>query len=164
MRRRGGLNKIGMLAIALIIALGAVGVAYSAWVDDIELTGTVSTGDVVDGLGCGSCSPASGDSCITCATSANEMELTISVISPQPETDYYCDFTFSNEADSWPVRIIGMDLSNPYLDSGVSVAFNNLSGMVINPGTTVPGQVHIHLADTAEIEETLIFTLAVEVE
>jgi hypothetical protein len=164
MRRRGGLNKIGMLAIALIIALGAVGVTYSAWVDEIYIDGTISTSDTVDGLGCGSCSPDSGDSYITCATSADEMELTISIINPLEGADYYCNFTFSNEADSWPVEITSMTLSNPYSDSGVSVAFDNLYGMVINPGTTASGQVHIHLADTAELEETLIFTLAVTVE
>lgn len=164
MRRRGGLNKIGILAIAMIIALGAVGVSYSTWVDEISFTGTVSTGDIIDGLGCGSCSPDSGDSYITCATSADEMELTISIINPQLDADYYCKFTFSNEADSWPVEITSMTLSNPYSDSGVSAAFDDMTDMVIAPGHKVSGLVCIHLPDTAELEETLIFTLAVEVE
>ena len=145
--RRRSLNRIGILAIAMLIALGAVGVAYSAWVDDIEISGSLSTSPVDDGLHCGACSPASGESYITCATSADEMELTI-----------------SNAANSWPVRIIGMDLSNPYSDSGVSVAFNNLTGMVINPGNSAPGQVHISLDADEGLEGTFIFTLAVEVE
>jgi hypothetical protein len=162
--RRRGLNRIGILAIALILALGAVGVAYGAWVDDIYIEGTLSTGDTIDGLGCGSCSPDSGDSYITCTTSTDEMELNISIINAQPEIDYYCNFTFSNEADSWPVKITSMTLSNPYSDSGVSAVFDNLTGMVIDPGHSVPGQVYIHLTDATELEQTLVFTLAVTVE
>jgi hypothetical protein len=162
--RRRSLNRIGILAIAMLIALGAVGVAYSAWVDDIEISGSLSTSPVDDGLHCGACSPDSGESYITCATSADEMELTISVINPQPDVNYCCDFAFSNAANSWPVRIIGMDLSNPYSDSGVSVAFNNLTGMVINPGNSAPGKVHISLDADEGLEGTFTFSLAVEVE
>jgi hypothetical protein len=164
MRRRGGLNKIGILAIAMIIALGAIGVTYSAWTDEIYFTGTVSTGDTIDGLGCGSCSPDSGESYVTCATSADEMELTISIINAQPEIDYYCNFTFSNEVDSWPLKITSMTLSNPYSDLGVSAFFSNLTGLVIDPGHSVPGKVYIYLTDATELEQTLTFTLTVTVE
>jgi predicted ribosomally synthesized peptide with SipW-like signal peptide len=39
-------KKIGLLALALVLALGALGVGYAAWTDQITVTGTVSTGDL----------------------------------------------------------------------------------------------------------------------
>jgi hypothetical protein len=43
-RNRAGLKRIGLLALALVIALGALGVAYSAWTDDLYIDSTVYTG------------------------------------------------------------------------------------------------------------------------
>jgi hypothetical protein len=164
MRRRGGLNKIGILAIAMIIALGAVGVSYSAWVDTVTITGSLSTSPVDDGLACGTCSPDSGVSYITCASVISEpTKIYIMVINAQLDIDYCCKFTFSNDVDSWPVEIMGTSLSNPYSDLGVSAVSNDLTGMVIAPGTSVTGEVHIYLADNTEINQNLIFTLDVTV-
>jgi hypothetical protein len=41
---RNGLKRIGVLALALVIALGALGVAYAAWTDSVYIQGTVNTG------------------------------------------------------------------------------------------------------------------------
>jgi hypothetical protein len=43
-RNRAGLKRIGVLALALVIALGSLGVAYSAWTDSVYVLGTVNTG------------------------------------------------------------------------------------------------------------------------
>jgi len=40
------MKKIGLLALALIMALGALGIGYAAWTDTINITGTVETGSV----------------------------------------------------------------------------------------------------------------------
>jgi len=40
------MRKIGLLALALVLALGALGVGYAAWTDTITVTGTVNTGSV----------------------------------------------------------------------------------------------------------------------
>jgi hypothetical protein len=42
--RRAGLKKIGLLAIALVLSLGVLGVAYSAWTDELYINSTISTG------------------------------------------------------------------------------------------------------------------------
>jgi hypothetical protein len=42
--RRIGLKRIGLLALALVIALGSLGVAYSAWIDHVYVQGEVCTG------------------------------------------------------------------------------------------------------------------------
>jgi len=43
-RNRAGLKRIGVLALAMLIALGALGTAYAAWTDSIYVQGTVNTG------------------------------------------------------------------------------------------------------------------------
>jgi len=40
------MKKIGLLALALVLALGALGVGYAAWTDTITIKGTVNTGNV----------------------------------------------------------------------------------------------------------------------
>lgn len=39
-------KKIGLLALALVLALGALGVGYATWTDTITIEGTVETGSV----------------------------------------------------------------------------------------------------------------------
>jgi hypothetical protein len=39
-------KRIGLLVIALVLTLGAVGISYAAWTDTIVIDGTVDTGEV----------------------------------------------------------------------------------------------------------------------
>jgi hypothetical protein len=43
-RRRAGLKRMGLLALALVLALGALGVAHAAWTDSVYIEGTIYTG------------------------------------------------------------------------------------------------------------------------
>jgi hypothetical protein len=40
------MRKIGFIILALVLALGSIGIGYAAWTDEIVVTGTVNTGDV----------------------------------------------------------------------------------------------------------------------
>ncbi len=40
------MRRIGLLTMALVLALGSLGVAYAAWTDEITIEGTVNTGSV----------------------------------------------------------------------------------------------------------------------
>jgi predicted ribosomally synthesized peptide with SipW-like signal peptide len=40
------MKKIGVIAIALVMALGGLGAAYAGWTDQVVISGTVTTGDV----------------------------------------------------------------------------------------------------------------------
>lgn len=40
------MKKIGVICIALVLALGSLGVGYAAWTDTVTIAGTVTTGDV----------------------------------------------------------------------------------------------------------------------
>ncbi len=40
------MRKIGLLTMALVLALGSLGIAYAAWTDEITIEGSVTTGSV----------------------------------------------------------------------------------------------------------------------
>jgi hypothetical protein len=59
------MKKIGLLCLALVLALGALGVGYSAWTDVITINGSVSTGSACLCIAeSGLLAPASSDKCI----------------------------------------------------------------------------------------------------
>ena len=41
------MKKIGLLSLALVLALGALGVGYAMWSDTLVMKGTISTGEVI---------------------------------------------------------------------------------------------------------------------
>ncbi|MBA7566767.1 hypothetical protein ES708_08463 [subsurface metagenome] len=155
MRNRRGLNKIGILAMALLLALGAMGTAYGAWVDEIYIEGTLSTGDIDTTLECGTHS--SEVSCVV--SSATTLTITLS---DAPTGDYYCYFKVNNAVNSFPVEVSTLNLSGSYTD--VSTAIVDLSLFdVINPGDTATGKVTISLSTDDYDEVALPFVLTVVV-
>jgi predicted ribosomally synthesized peptide with SipW-like signal peptide len=44
------MKKVGLLLLALVIALGGLGVGYAKWSDSVTISGTVYTGDVEIGI------------------------------------------------------------------------------------------------------------------
>ena len=55
------MKKIGLLCLALVLALGALGVGYASWNDTIFVTGTVNTGTVELGFSKIMCSEPFGE-------------------------------------------------------------------------------------------------------
>ena len=172
MRHRRGLNRIGVLAVALIIALGATGVAYGAWVDEITVEGHLSTSGINASLDCGECSlvgdPGDTGTYISCSapmTPTTPMTLNLYIYNAQQEIDYYCEFTVSNAADSLPIKIASMPITDytgvtAVITSGVG---DLQVGDVIDPGQSATGKVHIYLTSVERVGQTLPFTLTVNV-
>jgi len=161
-RSRRGLNRIGVLAMALLLALGAMGTAYGAWSDEIYIQGTVYIGNIDAGLACGTCweEPDTSGTDIDCT--GGSMTLNIDVTSALEGVDYYCNFNVSNTG-SLPVKIETMNLTD--LSPGVAEAIEDLiEGTVIDPGTSATGKVHIHLTSDKQVGQDLAFTLSVSVE
>jgi hypothetical protein len=167
-RRRRGLNRIGVLAMVLLLALGAMGTAYGAWVDDIYLTGSISTSDIDAALACGNCwEEVDGvvidvdDTDIDC--NGGSMTLNIKVTSAMEDVDYYCSFTVSNTADSLPIKIKSLGITDSY--SGVVEDIEDMAvGDVIDPGLSATGKVHIYLTSAASAGADLDYILTVSVE
>jgi hypothetical protein len=178
MRRRGGLNKIGILAIALIIALGAVGVTYSAWVEEIYINGSLYTGDINASVECngdGSVSPDPYpiDTGITCSPTVYPMKLQFLVNYAVPNLTYYCSFKVNNLDDdpfdpfkSLPIKI---DEDNTTLTPQGQGDYTDIKASVINPdpqidpGETVTSQVKIVVGPDATAGQNLVYILEVKV-
>ena len=163
MRRSRGLHKVWVLALALLVALGAMGVTYSAWTDEIYITGTLATGDVNATLTCGDEweVPETEGTDIDCDT-GDPMTLDISVTNALEGVEYYCEFDINNASTSFPVKVDGVDLSGSYTGVSASVDISPL-GLQIDPGDTETGRVNIHLTTDASAGDTLNYTLEVSV-
>jgi len=165
-RNRRGLNRIGILAMALLLALGAMGTAYGAWVDEIYVEGTLSTGDINAGLSCGNCyfvGESTDMTGIACNKTA-PWTLNTNVYTALEGLDYYCNFTVSNLAGSLPIKIKSMDITGSYTGVTAVITDDLEVGDVIDPGNTATGKVHIHLTSAASAGANLTYTLAVTVE
>jgi predicted ribosomally synthesized peptide with SipW-like signal peptide len=44
------MKKVGLLLLALVVALGALGVGYAKWSDNVSIAGTITTGNVSIGI------------------------------------------------------------------------------------------------------------------
>jgi hypothetical protein len=174
-RKRRGLHKVWILALALLVALGAMGVTYGAWTDEIYVVGNLSTSGINTVLACnGDCWVEVGDVVTEdTGTSANctkidPLTLTITVNNALQEilvgeelqgVDYYCNFTIDNTAaKTLPVKV---QISPDY--TGVTASIENLpEDLQIDPGETDTGTVHIYLTTSDSVGDTLTFTLTVK--
>jgi predicted ribosomally synthesized peptide with SipW-like signal peptide len=76
------MKKIGLLALTLIIALGALGIGYAAWTDQVTVTGTVNTGSVDIGV-----TDFSGTWVWKVPTAAHEIVVTTTDVAPAGALD-----------------------------------------------------------------------------
>jgi hypothetical protein len=170
--RRRGLNKIWTLALALLIAMGAMGVAYSTWTDEIYIEGSLYTGDINASVTCnGPCSP--DGNYITCASVPNEpMKLTFTVNNAVAGTQYSCNFLINNlnvdadiDFESLPIKIDSVTLS-PDTYPGITGSVIGLpADPQIDPGHSAGGTVLISVASGTTITPplNLVYTLEVTV-
>lgn len=152
--------------MVLLMALGVMGTAYGAWVDEIYIEGNISTGNISTSLTCGlpylEGNPTGADTDIDCDP-AGSMLLNIEVSNAQLDTDYYCPFKVNNAVGSLPIKIASLSLTNSI--TGVTELIEDITvGTVIDPGTSATGKVHIYLTTGAMVGEDIPVTLEVTVE
>jgi hypothetical protein len=178
LRNRRGLNKIWMLALALLIAMGAMGVTYGAWTDEIYIEGSLYTGDINASVTCngaGSVIPSPPPGVITgitCAAITDEpMKLQFSVTNAWPNTTYYCNFKINNldldigdAFESLPIKIDSVSLTPQDTYTGITATVINLpADPQIDPGLSAGGTVRISVAGDAPAAQNPVYTLEVTV-
>jgi hypothetical protein len=175
--RRRGLNKVWVLALALLVALGAMGVTYGAWTDEIYIEGSLATGDINASVTCngvGYVVPSTPDTGITCASIINEpMKLQFSVTNALPNLTYYCNFKINNldlnagdPFESLPIKIDSVSLTPQDTYTGITASVINLpTDPQIDPGLSAGGTVRISVASDAPTNPTQnpVYTLEVTV-
>jgi len=134
--------RVGILSIALLLALGVMGVGYAVWTDTAIVDGTVETGCWVGVLG----EPASISQNITLSVAPPDT-LKVRVSNAQANTPYTGSFEVNN-AGTVPIKIgsIVFDLppDTTAIVSGVNVGDGIDAGNTISAGvstsTPVPGK------------------------
>jgi hypothetical protein len=111
--RRNGFSRLGMLGIALLLALCVTGVGYAAWTDELFVDGTANLGYVEVVLTDGECSTPQ----ITCSVSPSHT-LVVTLMDAPPGT-YTCGFSIRNTG-TIPVKI--QSISTSGVPAGVTVS------------------------------------------
>ena len=111
--RRKRLAPLGLLSIALLLALCLAGVGYAAWTDEVYIEGTVDMGYVAVVLSAGDCSHPEIISC-----SVSDPHTLVVTLTDAPPGDYACNFTIENTG-TIPVKI--QDIFKSGVPNGVDV-------------------------------------------
>lgn len=156
--RRNSFFKVGILCLALVVALGMMGVGYASWIDTASINGEVETGLI---------SPVftvTGSYYVPPDTTSVVGQVvgdTIQVIIGSANTtcNYYCMFTIQNTG-TIPLDSFIDPLSVP---QGVHASLINLvPGVQVDPAVTGSGIVHIYFADNTQMGKDFTVVLRVK--
>jgi hypothetical protein len=132
-KKRSRFSRLGMLSIALLVALCVTGVGYAAWTDEISIEGTANLGYVEVVLSPGACSAPE----ITCSVLAPHT--LVVTLTDAPLSTYTCGFTITNTG-TIPVKIQSIVTSG--VPPGVEVSvLGVLEGMQIEQAGIYPDNV-----------------------
>jgi len=149
------MKKIGLLALALVLALGTLGVGYAMWYEDLFIEGTVMTGDLdVDwsqGVPYDDEDTGKDVSSGVCRIDGDTLYITI--------TDAYPCITYHFPIDihgvgTVPAHLCPLVVTGGNLPASATVTFPNWSGAQIHLGDTVNGEITVHLANPGTAENT----------
>ncbi|HUW44668.1 MAG TPA: hypothetical protein VMW50_02620 [Dehalococcoidia bacterium] len=131
--KRNRFSRLGVLSIALLLALCVTGVGYAAWMDEVSIEGTANLGYVEVVLSSGACS----DPQITCSVSAPHT-LVVTLTNAQAGT-HTCGFTITNTG-TIPVKIQSIVTSG--FSNGVEVSvLGVVKGMQIEQAGVYPDSI-----------------------
>ena len=158
------MKKIGLICLALVLALGVLGVGYGLWDKTVYIEGTVNTGEVNAIMSVGDCSdtepPEKDVSSIECYLDPNDNQvLIVTITNAYPSIDYYCNFDITNTG-TVPVIVNGYTVTST-LPVGATLEVPDFVGTQIEPDLSVYGQLHVHLANDAEELTTYTFEVGI---
>ncbi len=163
------MKKIGLMILALVLALGGLGVGYASWTDQIVISGAITTGDVCIEIIC----PVgpSGESedpapPYTVIGGANANSLDLNALAPGP--DFWTSSYRTDKNVAW-VTSNCYDLTPPR--KAVTLTFNNvypcylshLAFALLNCGTIPIKMDHVVFRDDAGAELATIYQNGYEV-
>ena len=149
------MKKIGLLCLALVLALGALGVGYGLWDKTVYIEGTVYTGEVDAIMSVGDCwdtePPEKDVSSIECYLDPVDNQiLIVTIYNAYPSIDYYCNFDITN-AGTVPIIVEDYTVTST-LPAETTLEVPDFVSTQIEPKESVYGQLHVHLAnDAAEL-------------
>ena len=143
------MKKIGLLALALVLALGSLGVGFALWSETLYLDGYVYTGELSADWSLeayGDDEAADKDVSWVDAYIVDGW-LYVYVYNAYPCINYYVDFDVTNTG-TIPLHVC--NLYCDYYGFPGTVTITNLGSNQVHSGDSVYGTIEIHLDNTAE--------------
>lgn len=155
------MKKIGLICLALVLALGTIGVGFATWIDVLYIEGTVNTGTVDVELSEG---VASDDevkdwvSGITCTVTGDTLFVTV--------TNAYPCITYSNTFDvhmlgSVPV-ILSQSIDLTGVPAGAVISVTGIDGVQLDyPSDEAWGLITVHIDNIVPQSSSFSFTVTI---
>lgn len=156
------MKKIGLICLALVLALGSMGVGYALWSDSLYLEGTIETGEVDTAI----VSVASDDAGIdpgynkdvasTVVAIVDSKTATVTITDGYPSYSNYIHFS-TDILGTVPVRLQAINIDNP--NQCITVDAWDGIGEQRHPGERADNTMYIHIEQCAEQGATYTFTV-----
>ena len=155
------MKKIGLLCMALVLALGMLGVGYATWTDTVYIDGTVNMGTVGIELSEDTASddeaPEKDVSSITCVVDGDTLFVTV--------TNAYPCITYTNTFDvhctgSVPV-ILKTDWNMANVPAGATITVSGIDGEQIHYCDAVWGTITVHIDNTVAQGSSFTFSCTI---
>ena len=159
------MTKALILALVLTLCLGAMGVGYAVWGEDMYIEGTVETGYVDTEWSLKSCSDNDGDPGwgeVTATISPDMNTLNVEIINAYPgyEATINCDM---HNVGTVPAEVGPMDLTGVPPELSVELIGDIFTeGIVLYPCNEKLGIVKVLVGDTVQPSTTYSFSVVVD--
>ena len=145
------MKKIGLLCLALVLALGTLGVGYAMWFEDLYIEGTVNTGELDANwsiVNFGDSEAADKNvSSVSATMSPDGLTLYVTVTGGYPCIDYYVNFDVDNTG-TIPFHICPLDCTGT-VDFPGTLTITQPTPFQVHPNEHALGTISIHLDNTA---------------
>ena len=154
------MKKIGIICLALVLALGTLGVGYAMWDKTLYINGTVNTGEVnleilsasSDDVGI---DPGKDKDVGSCTATVDGQTVVVTIENGYPCYYTYVHFTAHNNG-TVPVKLQAINITAP---PEITVTGSNSIGEQIDPSERRDNTLYIHVEQDAEELATYTFTV-----
>jgi hypothetical protein len=155
------MKKIGILALAVVLALGSLGIGFALWSETLYIEGTVATGEldadwILVDYG-DSESPEKDVSWVEAYVVGKT--LCVTVYNAYPCIDYYVDLEIYNSG-TIPLHVCGLnyDLIEMVSVASFTLSLSGVPNMQLHPGESLSTSLSVHLNNNATQGATYSFT------
>jgi hypothetical protein len=151
------MKKLGLLALALVLALGSLGVGFALWSETLYIEGTVATGELdADWIVTGYWEEGDDKDVTWQEVEVVGKTLYVTVYNAYPNIWYYVTFDIYNSG-TIPLHVCGFNVSGSW-GPGVYLCYCGASPLQVHPGESTGSCIAIYLDNDAAQGSTHTFT------